>query len=80
MTRGMRQAQHRPASNLSGLKTQKDTAANLLLLTDWYVTRKSETGQAVPDEITSMRSAIRAACEQREGEINDCTTVQNSPI
>ena len=56
------------------VKTQKDTAANLLLLTDWYVTRKCETGQAVPDEITSMRSAIRAACEQREGEINDCTT------
>ena len=56
------------------VKTQKDTAANLLLLTDWYITRKSETGQAVPDEITSMRSAIRAACEQREGEINDCTT------
>ena len=66
-------------STQAGLKTlwvkkQKDTAANLLLLTDWYVTRKSETGQAVPDEITSMRSAIRAACEQREGEINDCTT------
>jgi len=56
------------------VKTQKDTAANLLLLTDWYVTRKSETGQAVPDEITSMRSAIRATCEQREVEINDCTT------
>jgi|TARA_R100000482_G_C5070733_1_gene121421 hypothetical protein len=63
----------------TGLKTlwvnrQKDTAANLLLLTDWYVTRKCETGQAVPDEITTKRSAIRAACEQREGEINGCTT------
>ena len=50
----------------TGLKTlwvqkQKDTAATLLLLTDWYVTRKAETGQLVPDEITATRSAIRAA-------------------
>jgi len=63
----------------TGLKTlwvqkQKDAAATLLLLTDWYVTRKCETGVAVPDNITSARSAIRAACEQRETEISDCKT------
>ena len=63
----------------TGLKTlwvqkQKDTAATLLLLTDWYVTRKAETGQVVPDEITATRSAIRAVCEQRETQITDCTT------
>lgn len=63
----------------TGLKTlwvqkQKDTAATLLLLTDWYVTRKAETGQVVPDEITATRSAIRAVCEQRETQITDCAT------
>ena len=58
------------------VRTQKDAAANLLLLTDWYVTRKSETGVAIPDEIIAARSAIRAACEQRETQIGDCTTTE----
>ena len=62
-----------------GLKTswiqkQKDMAANLLLRTDWYVTRKSETGADIPDEVTTFRSSTRAACEQRESEISACTT------
>ena len=65
----------------TGLKTawvkrQKDAAANLLLLTDWYVTRKAETGKTIPDGITTTRSAIRATCEQRETEINECTTTE----
>ena len=63
----------------TGLKTiwvkkQKDIAANILLLTDWYVTRKSETGAAIPDEVATFRSSIRAACEQREAEIEACST------
>ena len=62
-----------------GLKTlwiqkQKDIAANILLLTDWYVTRKSETGAAIPDEVSTFRSSTRAVCEQRESEIRACTT------
>lgn len=62
-----------------GLKTlwiqkQKDMAANILLLTDWYVTRKAETGAAIPDEVSTFRSSTRAACEQRESEIRACTT------
>lgn len=62
-----------------GLKTswiqkQKDIAANILLHTDWYVTRKSETGAAIPDEVSTFRSSTRAACEQRESEIRACTT------
>lgn len=65
----------------TGLKTlwiqkQKDMAANILLLTDWYVTRKSETGAAIPDEVSTFRSSTRAACEQRESEIEACTTTE----
>ena len=65
----------------TGLKTlwiqkQKDIAATILLLTDWYVTRKSETGAAIPDEVSSFRSSTRAACEQRESEIRACTTTE----
>ena len=32
-----------------------------LASTDWYITRHSETGVAVPDEITTARAAARAA-------------------
>lgn len=65
----------------TGLKTlwiqkQKDMAANILLVTDWYVTRKSETGAAIPDEVSTFRSSIRAACEQRESEIRACATTE----
>ena len=63
----------------TGLKTlwiqkQKDTAATILLLTDWYVTRKSETGAVIPDKVVTFRANIRAVCEQRESEIKACTT------
>lgn len=56
------------------IQKQKDIAATLLLRTDWYVTRKSETGVLIPDEITALRSQIRAVSEQRESEINSCTS------
>ena len=29
--------------------------------TDWYITRKAETGDAVPSEITTLRTAARDA-------------------
>ena len=52
--------------------TDEDIAANTqevtnatsrayLASTDWYITRKAETGDAVPSEITTLRSAARAA-------------------
>ena len=49
-----------------GLKSQaiaavKAQAAGLLAPTDWYVVRKSETGDAIPSDITTFRSAVRTA-------------------
>lgn len=40
-----------------------DNEANRAYLakTDWYVTRKSETGTAIPEEILTKRQAARAA-------------------
>lgn len=29
--------------------------------TDWYVTRKAETGKAIPDDVLAKREAARAA-------------------
>ena len=55
------------------LKTQeKATAQSLLSKYDWYVTRKSEKGTAIPSEITTYRDAVRTACNTREAEIDAC--------
>ena len=57
----------------SVLKTkEKATAQSLLSKYDWYVTRKSEKGTAIPAEITTYRDAIRTACNTRETEISNC--------
>ena len=49
-----------------GLKSQaiatvKAQAAGLLAPTDWYIVRKSETNEAVPENVLQYRSAIRTA-------------------
>ena len=57
----------------SVLKTkEKATAQSLLSKYDWYVTRKSEKGTAIPAEITTYRDAVRTACNTRETEISNC--------
>ena len=40
-----------------------DNEANKAYLaqTDWYVTRKAETGKAIPDDVLAKREAARAA-------------------
>ena len=37
------------------------TSAAYLASTDWYVTRNTETGVAIPDDITAARADARAA-------------------
>ena len=37
------------------------TSAAYLASTDWYVTRNTETGAAIPDNITAARAEARAA-------------------
>jgi hypothetical protein len=64
-----------------GLKSQKisiskQQAAGLLQSTDWYVTRKSDTGTAIPQEIQDFRTEVRIVSNQQETQINACTTVE----
>jgi len=64
-----------------GLKSQKisiskQQAAGLLQSTDWYVTRKSDTGTAIPQDIQDFRTAVRSVSNQQETQINACTTVE----
>ena len=57
----------------SVLKTkEKATAQSLLSKYDWYVTRKSEKGTAIPDAIITYRDGVRTAYETRKTEINNC--------
>ena len=66
---------------IKGLKSQKisiskQQTAGLLNSSDWYVTRKSDTGTAIPQEIQDFRTEVRAVSNQQETQINACTTVE----
>jgi hypothetical protein len=66
---------------IKGLKSQKisiskQQTAGLLANTDWYVTRKADTGTAIPQEIQDFRTEVRIVSNQQETQINACTTVE----
>jgi hypothetical protein len=66
---------------IKGLKSQKisiskQQTAGLLQSTDWYVTRKSDTGTAIPQEIQDFRTEVRIVSNQQETQINACSTVE----
>jgi len=66
---------------IKGLKSQKiqivkQQTAGLLSSSDWYVTRKSDTGTAIPQEIQDFRTEVREVSNQQETQINACTTVE----
>ena len=66
---------------IKGLKSEKisiskQQTAGLLANTDWYVTRKADTGTAIPQEIQDFRTNVRAVSNQQETQINACTTVE----
>lgn len=60
---------------LAELKTDKieelkKAAFNKFVNTDWYVIRKAETGQAIPDAIETQRDNLRVTVAAKESEIN----------
>jgi hypothetical protein len=66
---------------IKGLKSQKisiskQQTAGLLNSSDWYVTRKSDTGTSIPQEIQDFRTEVRIVSNQQETQINACTTVE----
>jgi hypothetical protein len=52
----------------------KTTANNMLLSTDWYVIRKSEAGDEIPQDVLTYRTAVRQASNDIEIKINGYTT------
>ena len=53
----------------------KNTANSMLSRTDWYVTRKAETGADIPSDISKYRTDVRTATKTIEDKINNCTNV-----
>ena len=49
----------------------KNTAGLLLSPTDWYVVRKAEATTAIPNDITTYRTAVRTACANIETSITN---------
>ena len=60
----------------SCLKEQKNIANGILAGTDWYVTRKAETDEAIPSNVATYRTAVRTVCGTREAEIAAVSTTQ----
>lgn len=63
-----------------GLKSQKisivkQQASGLLSSSDWYITRKSETGKDIPANIETFRTAVRTKSNEMEAMITACKTV-----
>lgn len=56
------------------IQQTKTTAGSLLQSTDWYVTRKSETGVAIPSDVATYRTAVRTASGNIEAAIAAVTT------
>lgn len=54
----------------------KTTSYNLLVATDYKITRMAETGQAVDQETLDARAAIRSAYQANKAAIEAATTVE----
>jgi len=58
------------------IATQKQIAASLLAPTDWYITRRSETGAEIPGEVLVYRDQVRVISGEREAQIAACVTTE----
>jgi len=55
----------------------KDRANEILSKTDWYIIRKQETGEAIPQNVLDHRSKVRSESDTFEQEINNLSSVSN---
>jgi len=54
----------------------KDRAYEVLSETDWDISRKQETGEAIPQDVLDHRPQVRADSDTFEQEVNNLTTVE----
>jgi len=67
----------KPLAELQSSKVSdaKQTSASMLSGTDWYVVRKTETGVAIPAEITAYRTAVRTNYASLKTAINNVSDI-----
>ena len=59
------------------IRNIKNAAAGLLQNSDWYVTRKSEAGTAIPSAVSTYRTAVRANTAIMEAKVNAISDTTN---
>ena len=59
---------------ISRITQAKEKARKYLSSTDWYVTRRAETGTEIPSDIQTQRNDIRTNCTNHEQAINSKST------
>lgn len=58
-------------------KRKTNVSANSRLLqTDWYATRKADTGKAIPSNVSTYRAAVRTKAEEVHTAIDNADTVE----
>ena len=55
------------------INSTKQEAHRLLSKSDWYITRKAETDEAIPSDISTYRAAVKTAVNNIETKINACS-------
>jgi hypothetical protein len=55
----------------------RTTAHSILSPTDWYITRYTETGTEVPENITTFRSTIRTETQTKITQVNSQETLED---
>lgn len=60
----------------NAISVVKQQAAGLLTPSDWYVTRKAETGTEIPSDILTYRQSVRTASGAIEAAISGVTTLE----
>jgi hypothetical protein len=62
------------------VSTTNQTAYTLLLPTDWYIVRKTETDVAVPQDVLDRRTEIRSYCDEKRDAINATETTDELAV
>ena len=58
------------------IRAIKLAARAVLSVSDWYILRNFETGQAIPDGLTEFRASVRAISEVQINQVNACISMQ----
>jgi len=62
-------------AKLEKIQEVKDYAYSVLSETDWYVIRKQEPGESIPQSVVDHRTKVRSLSDQFESDVNALESV-----